>query len=134
MSIDITSQGTRSLTERVAAQIRAVMAYNQIRQSQLARSIGKGEQWLSVRLRGAQAIDLNDLDLIAKGLGVAPVDLFPRGNGQPTVTSRHPVDIHRSDGNAASRPAGRRDHTRPAGRSAPSGPARPPLVPRDIAA
>lgn len=74
MSID-TANGA-SLSVQVAEEIRAVMGRKQIRQSQLARLINANEQWLSVRLRGAQDISLNDLARIAAGLGVDPLSLI----------------------------------------------------------
>jgi transcriptional regulator with XRE-family HTH domain len=67
----------KTLTQLVATEIRVQMARADVRQSQLAREIGKTEQWLSVRLRGRQPIDLNDLYLIAKGLGVGVHELLP---------------------------------------------------------
>ena len=68
----------KSLTQRVAEEIRVVLARRQMRQSQLARQMGVTEQWLSVRLRGVQPIDLNDLERIADALGVHPFELWPR--------------------------------------------------------
>lgn len=67
----------KTLTQLVAIEIRVQMARADVRQSQLARAIGKTEQWLSVRLRGRQPFDINDLALIAKGLGVGLYDLLP---------------------------------------------------------
>lgn len=67
----------KTLTQLVATEIKVQMARADIRQSQLAREIGKTEQWLSVRLRGRQPFDINDLFLIAKGLGVGLYDLLP---------------------------------------------------------
>ena len=78
MSVDVTP-GV-SLSARVAEEIRVVMARRLMRQSQLARRIGVGEQWLSVRLRGKQPIDLNDLELIAGGLEVKPAALLSSPN------------------------------------------------------
>jgi transcriptional regulator with XRE-family HTH domain len=85
----------------VATQIRIEMAKQDgLRQSQLARRIGKTEQWLSVRLRGMQAIDLNDLELIARGLGVAVTALLPRDagstppRGADTLQNRRPTERH----------------------------------------
>ncbi|GIE35948.1 hypothetical protein Ait01nite_089930 [Actinoplanes italicus] len=67
----------KTLTQLVAVEIRVAMARENIKQSELARRIGRTEQWLSVRRTGKQPIDLNDLALIAKGLGVAIQDLLP---------------------------------------------------------
>jgi transcriptional regulator with XRE-family HTH domain len=72
------AEETQSLTKQVATQIRIEMArQGGLRQSQLARRIGRTEQWLSVRLRGVQAIDLNDLAVIAAGLEVPVTELLP---------------------------------------------------------
>ena len=68
----------KTLTQLVALEIRLEMVRQDVLQSQLARKIGKTEQWLSVRLRGRQPIDLNDLALISAGLGVAVGALLPR--------------------------------------------------------
>jgi transcriptional regulator with XRE-family HTH domain len=67
----------KTFTQVVAMEIRVAMTRADVRQSELARRIGKTEQWLSVRLRGRQAIDLNDLALIAHGLAVSPLELLP---------------------------------------------------------
>jgi transcriptional regulator with XRE-family HTH domain len=67
----------QTLTQLVAREIRIELARQGIRQSNLARSMGVTEQWLSVRMRGVQPIDLNDLELIAAGLGVPVSALLP---------------------------------------------------------
>lgn len=74
----------KTLTQLVATEIRVQMARADVRQSQLAREIGKTEQWLSVRLRGRQPIDVNDLFLIAGALNVGVHELLP----PPEVASR----------------------------------------------
>lgn len=77
----------KTLTQLVGTQIRIAMVRQDVRQSQLARAIGKTEQWLSVRLRGRQPIDLNDLALIAQGLGVPIVDLLPDDDDMRSVAA-----------------------------------------------
>lgn len=67
----------KTLTQLVATEIKVQMARADVRQSQLARKIGKNEQWLSVRLRGRQPFDVNDLLLIARALDVGVHDLLP---------------------------------------------------------
>jgi transcriptional regulator with XRE-family HTH domain len=67
----------KTLTQLVALEIRLEMVRQDQKQSDLARQIGKNEQWLSVRLRGKQPIDLNDLAIIARGLGVPVHQLLP---------------------------------------------------------
>jgi len=119
MSVEITPDVTSPtpLTARVAAHIRALMAYRQIRQSQMARRIGKGEQWLSVRLRGVQEIGLNDLDLIAGALEVEPADLMRPGG--PGFTLRYSGDESASPALTMERrhPLGRPGIGRPPNRS-----------------
>jgi transcriptional regulator with XRE-family HTH domain len=72
-----TEASAKSFTELVAEEIRVAMARKLMRQSELARVLGVNETWLSVRLRGLQPIDLNDLARIAAGLRVAVNDLLP---------------------------------------------------------
>lgn len=67
----------KTLTQLVALEIRLEMVRQDLKQSQVARRIGKTEQWLSVRLRGRQPIDVNDLALIARGLGIGIHELLP---------------------------------------------------------
>lgn len=85
----------RTLTQMVATQIKLQMVLaDDIKQSQLARKIGKTEQWLSMRLRGRQPIDLNDLALIAGALGVGVHELLPSPDdaaraADPGLTARY---------------------------------------------
>lgn len=107
----------KSLTQQVAEEIRVVLARRLMRQSELARTMGRGEQWLSVRLRGIQPIDLNDLAEIAQALGVSAGELLPRNQGHPNLRSgtRYeqptPTRRRRDTPHPVSRP--RRDTTRP---------------------
>lgn len=134
MSIDVTPRGTRTLTEVVAEEIRVALARRRMRQSQLARRMEVTEQWLSVRLRGVQPIDLNDLQRMAAALEVEVTDLIP------TVTS--PVRPFR-DGTTEfpsappaphSRPTDRRPSGHPRAGRPPAGPGRTGRVQRPIAA
>lgn len=121
-----------SFSAEVAAEIRAVMGRRGVRQSQLARMLGTTDVWLSVRLRGVQAIDLNDLWRIADALDVPVVDFMPpsatstqtdgaiRGR-MPNVTKS--LSDHSSDA-YGDRPATRHDHARPTVHRPPSGPGR----------
>jgi len=73
--MDVVSVGRASLTERVAEEIRALLARRKMRQTQLARLMGVTDQWLSIRLRGIQPIDLNDLERMCAAMGVNVVDV-----------------------------------------------------------
>ena len=112
----------KTLTQLVATEIRVEMARQDLRQSQLARAIERTEQWLSVRLRGKQPIDLNDLALIAHGLDVPVHQLLPapdaaaratldrnsRRPERPTPTQQRPLDNRPSGHPPAGAPAGMR--------------------------
>lgn len=119
MSVDATRRAT-TLTQAVAAEIRAVMGRNAVRQAELARRLGTNDTWLSVRLRGVQPIDLNDLQRIADALNVAPADLLPSklsaGHGRVTgeYLPRGPrTPVGKITGHAARRPTGQREPRRP---------------------
>lgn len=77
----------RSLTERVAEEIRVVMIRRGVTGKQLAALLGVSSAWISYRLTGAQPIDLTDLERIAVALDVTIMDLLPRDvRDQATVT------------------------------------------------
>jgi transcriptional regulator with XRE-family HTH domain len=109
----------KTLTEMVAKRIRVTMVEQDVRnQAELSRRIGKNEQWVSVRLRGLQPIDLNDLALIAKGLNVGVHDLLPSPEEtatasvsvwNPHMAERSPITRTPSH----HRPSGREDSRRP---------------------
>jgi transcriptional regulator with XRE-family HTH domain len=79
-----TSERTATLTALVAAEIRAWMGRLDVRQSELARRMGENDQWLSTRLKGRTPIDINDLQRIAKGLGLGVHELLP----SPEIAAR----------------------------------------------
>lgn len=68
---------TATLTALVAAEIRAWMGRQGVRQSELARKLGESDQWLSMRLRGRTPLDINELLRISRALGVSLHQLLP---------------------------------------------------------
>jgi transcriptional regulator with XRE-family HTH domain len=116
----MTPVGTaKTLTQLVALEIRLEMVRQDMLQSQLARKLGKTEQWLSVRLRGRQPIDLNDLALIARGLDVSVHKLLPNAPyAVAGVTVLEPKVTKRVTQKRAARP-GHRPNGRPNGGVAP---------------
>ncbi len=70
-------QRTATLTQLVAVEIDKVRGGKRMSQAQLARAMGKTPMWVSLRLRGLQPIDMNDLFLFAKVLGVGVHQLLP---------------------------------------------------------
>jgi transcriptional regulator with XRE-family HTH domain len=100
-------------------EIRVAMTRADIRQSELARRIGKTEQWLSVRLRGKQPIDLNDLALIASGLGISFQALLPGAEVAAGVINNPKVVSGQISRSAAPAPKAHpvRSRQRPTGRT-----------------
>lgn len=66
---------TYSLSERVAEEIRAVLARRRKSGRSLADDLGVSQTWMSTRLNGTTPIDLNDLERIAIALDVDVADL-----------------------------------------------------------
>jgi transcriptional regulator with XRE-family HTH domain len=114
------------LTVQVAEEIRAMMARRRMTGAGLARTLGVSEAWVSYRLSGKQAIDLNDLERIADVLGVAPQDLLPpqigaagrrelwrSHQGRSDTGQYPPVIIRPAGGPAGTRPSDKRPPHRP---------------------
>lgn len=125
-------ENAKSLTELVALEIKLEMTRQDLRQSQLARTIGATEQWLSVRLRGKQAIDLNDLARIAGALGKQPHELLPQSVAANTLWNPPSAKRTRSAAVSSARPPrdAKRASTRPARMTPPASTRRPAMLPR----
>ncbi len=134
MSIDI-QQRNQTLSDRVAAEIRAEMARKQISGRELARRLGRSANWVSLKVSGSQRLDLDDLAIIATALGVTVVDLFPRRDREVTLTFIDPAVDHvarrpfRNSAPTGGRPSGRLDRSGP-----PPGPRRTSRVLRPLSA
>lgn len=66
---------TQTLADRVAGQMRAEMARRRITASELARRLGEVESWVRRRMQGRYAINITDLERIARALDL-PVSFF----------------------------------------------------------
>jgi DNA-binding Xre family transcriptional regulator len=66
-----------TLSDRVAEEIRALLARRRISGRQLAESTGMSQSAVSARLTGVTAIDLDDLERIATALDVEITALLP---------------------------------------------------------
>lgn len=75
--MDDTVRVQTKLRELVAEEVRALLARRRLNGAKLAESIGRSEMYVSRRLRGETAFDLDDLQRIADVLGVSPTDLLP---------------------------------------------------------
>ncbi len=134
MSIDVTADLT--LARRVAAEIRAEMGRKQISGRTLATRLGRSPNWVSLKVSGAQKLDLDELALIASVLGVTVIDLFPRKDREttePYVPFDGPTAPHRPTVHG-DRPFSPRHDGRPANRGGTSGPGRTSRVRHAVAA
>lgn len=84
-----TGAGAR-LQAGVAMEIRLEMTRQGLRQSDLARRLGELDKWVSLRLRGIIPMTLDDLDRIAKALGVDPAGLWPESSRSMSVIQPYP--------------------------------------------
>lgn len=72
------TQSVAPMRERIAEEIRALLGRRMLSASELARRIGATQPYISRRLTGDIAFDVDDLVKIAAVLGVEVADLFPR--------------------------------------------------------
>jgi len=106
------------LSDVVAKEIRILLVRNDLKQTDLAARMGATEMWVSRRLRGAQPIDLNDLQRFADALNVEAADLMPRSgrliSSAPAGGAAHrPVNAGSPRGPESTRPSGRTNHHGP---------------------
>lgn len=102
--------GTVPLRERVAEELRALLARRKVTPTELGRRLGKSQTWVWRRLEGEVAFDLNDLEAIAAVLAVTPADLLPpdvRRGAEPNIRNS-PVPERPADNRPPARPTGRR--------------------------
>lgn len=74
--MDTPTASRTDLNQAVAAEIRALLARRRMRQSAFATQLGQTEVWVSRRLRGIQALSLDDLEGMCRVLRVEPADLI----------------------------------------------------------
>lgn len=88
-----------------------MLARRGMSKSQLARKLNVSHTWVTNRLSGAQSIDLNDLEAIAKELDVPVQALLPNDPGVNSPNNSevvrtphrpHVVDVRSSSGSVAS--------------------------------
>ena len=79
-------------TERVAAEVRALMGRHNVTQMQLRDVLGVSQPAISARLHGQVPFDANEIEALAEYFDVSPGDLFgmqpvpgPRDGGSMTT-------------------------------------------------
>lgn len=105
-------------SDLVANEIRALLAGRRLTHQWLAEALGVSKSWVSYRLTGKQAIDINDMHRVADALGVDVLRLFPSPDAassaafptqQPTTTDpRSPDPGHRPNPRSTTRAGHRR--------------------------
>ncbi|WP_020525895.1 helix-turn-helix domain-containing protein [Catelliglobosispora koreensis] len=68
----------QTLREGVAEEIRALMGRRNVSRQTMARALGVSHTTVWRRLSGDTALDLDELERVARVLGVEVTDLFPR--------------------------------------------------------
>jgi transcriptional regulator with XRE-family HTH domain len=113
------------LRERVAEEVRALLARKMMTGAELAEAIGRSPMYVSRRIRGEVAFDLDDMQHLAEVFGVEVGALIPKSVAAsgPEVTGHYmqpvrAVEPKRSDPLTP----------RPIGRSGRSDPVRPPAA------
>lgn len=108
------------LRERVAEEVRALMARKMMTGAELATAIGRSPMYVSRRVRGEVAFDLDDMQRLAEVFGIEVGALLPKGveaGGslrqayESATRSVDPLKARQVGGGPFS--GGRRDSTRP---------------------
>lgn len=95
------------LSDAVAKEIRIALIRADLKQAQLAERMGVSEMWVSRRLRGAQPIDLNDLQRFAEALNVPVTTLLPASFRPNDRSATSPVRPTKPARTTPTRPKGR---------------------------
>lgn len=110
-----------TVSDRLAIEIKALLARRSQSQSALAGALGVPAMWVSDRLSGKTQINVNDLARVAEVLGIEPWDLLRAAEGVATIRYDSDRDLwpHRPNvRQAVDRPRNRTDGRSPIGRRA----------------
>lgn len=97
----------------VAEEVRALLARRRVSGVKLAETMGRSQAYISRRLNGETAFDLDDLAHIAAVLQVPVSDLLPRSGGGPIAWLAQAQSLRPGD----NRPGGRLSATSGPGRA-----------------
>ena len=93
MSTEAPERTVAPLREVVAEEVRALLGRRNMRHIELARRIGRSHTYVGRRLSGETAFDVDDLEQIAKVLGVSAESLVQRNGGLfASSPDRQPID------------------------------------------
>lgn len=80
-----------TLNNQVAGEIRAWMGRREMTQADVARALDENEMWVMRRIRGRQAMTIEDLQRIAAVLRVSVLDLFPPNTTNARLPQLNPT-------------------------------------------
>lgn len=66
----------KTLSDLVAERLRAEMAIQQVKPSELAKRLGVSHMYVARRMTGETSIALRELEVIAAALGISPARLL----------------------------------------------------------
>lgn len=78
------------LRERVAEELRALLGRRRISHSALAAQLGVSQMYVSRRLNGETAVDMDDLERISQILQITPLDVLRAASTTPTLGEVQP--------------------------------------------
>ena len=70
---------TKTITQRVAANVRAELARNELRQDKVVAALCMSQSAVSRRLKGQVDFTVTELSVVAKLVGLEPQDLLTAG-------------------------------------------------------
>ena len=70
---------TKTITQRVAANVRAELARNELRQDKVVSALCLSQSAVSRRLKGQVDFTVTELSVVAKLVGLEPQDLLAAG-------------------------------------------------------
>lgn len=89
MTTDILARAETELAAKVMIEVGGLLGRRRMSQADLARLMGVKAMWISDRFTGRVKLTVEDMDRIAKALGVDPVDLLPRPARGSGVTGQY---------------------------------------------
>lgn len=102
------------LRERVAEEVRALLARKMMTGADLAVAIGRSPMYVSRRIRGEVAFDLDDMQRLSEALDVPLISLLPTElRSEGSRLNHHLGELVPSDPNRSAEPPRRHTTTRP---------------------
>lgn len=71
-------RAAETYSAQAAEDLRQLLRRHSITNRELAQACGRNEFWVGKRINGQVAMDVDDLELFARALGVEPAELLPR--------------------------------------------------------